>query len=88
MQSDDYLAQELSDLNEAVRAQTAGLTQLMRYVVQQQGMLKEILAAITAPEPEEPSPLVKLILRLNESIESQATTLTRIERAVAGPASR
>ena len=88
MQSDDYLAQELADLNEAVRAQTAGLTQLMRYVVQQQGMLKEILAAITAPEPEEPSPLVKLILRLNESIESQATTLTRIERAVAGPAGR
>ena len=88
MQSDDYLAQELSDLNEAVRAQTAGLTQLMRYVIQQQGMLKEILAAITAPEPQEPSPLVKLILRLNKSIEGQADALARIEAAVVGPAGR
>lgn len=86
MQDDDYLAREVNDLNEAVQAQTAGLTQLMRYIVQQQGMLKEILAAITAPEPEEPSPLVKLILKLNQSIEGQTDMLARIEAAIVPPA--
>ena len=88
MQSDDYLAREINDLTEAVQAQTAGLREMSLYLVQQQTMLKEILGAITAPEPEEPSPLVRLILRLNESIERQGDTLGRIEAAVGRPAGR
>jgi hypothetical protein len=48
---------------------------------QQSAMLKEILAACTA-EPEDESPLVKLIKQLVASIEGQSAAIGRIEAAI------
>jgi hypothetical protein len=85
MMDDDYLAPEINHLREAVEAQTAGLMQMLKIQAQQSAMLKEILAACTAPESDEPSPLVKLIMKLHEGITAQSAALGRIETAVTPP---
>jgi hypothetical protein len=76
---------EITNLREAVEAQTAGLMNMLRIQAQQSAVLKEILAACTA-EPDGPSPLVKLILKLNEAIEGQTAAIGRIEAALVQPA--
>ncbi len=58
MQQDD-LARVLSGLRDAVRAQTAGLHQLLGAIATQTKMLEEILAAATA----EPSDLIPELIR-------------------------
>jgi hypothetical protein len=83
---ENLIMSELTDLREAVEAQTAGLMNMLRIQAQQSSMLKEILAACTAPEPEGPSPLVKLILKLNGAIEDQTAAIARVEAAVTLPA--
>jgi hypothetical protein len=82
MMQDDHLAPEINHLREAVEAQTAGLMTMLKIQAQQSAMLKEILAACTAPEPEGPSPLVKLILKLNTAIEDQSAAIARVEAAL------
>lgn len=84
--SDDNLAPEINGLREAVEAQTAGLMKMLAILAQQSAMLKEILAACAAPEPEGPSPLVKLILKLDEAIDNQTAAIARIEAALVAPA--
>jgi hypothetical protein len=86
MREDDYLAPEINHLREAVEAQTAGLVQMLKIQAQQSAMLKEILAACTAPESDEPSPLVKLIMTLHEGVTAQSAAIGRIEAAVVHPA--
>lgn len=76
---------EITNLREAVEAQTAGLMNMLRIQAQQSAMLKEILAACTA-RPDGPSPLVKLILKLEEAIKGQTAAIARVEAAVAHPA--
>ena len=82
MMRDDHMVREVTGLREAVEAQTAGLMKMLGIQAQQSAMLKEILAACTAPEPEDPSPLVKLILKLNGAIEDQSAVIARVEAAV------
>lgn len=77
------VATEVSDLRESIEILIAGLMNLLKIQAQHSAMLKEILAACTA-EPEGPSPLVKLILKLNGAIEEQSAAIARIETAVAG----
>ena len=48
-------------------------------------MLKEILKACTE-EPDGPSPLVQLIVKLGNAIESQTAAIGRIEATLARPA--
>lgn len=76
---------ELSDLRGAVEAQTAGLMNMLRIQAQQMAMLKEILEACTA-EPDGPSPLVKLIIKLSDAIRDQTAAIARVETAVTLPA--
>lgn len=77
------VATEVSDLRESIEILIAGLMNLLKIQAQHSAMLKEILAACTA-EPEGPSPLVKLILKLNGAIEDQSAAIARIETAVTG----
>lgn len=79
---DNDLTKSLTDLTDASRAQTAGLMKMLAMMATQQGMLKEILAALTAPEPEGPSPLVKAVVGLQQMIHDQGIALGRIETAV------
>lgn len=75
-------ASELNDLRGAVEAQTGGLMQMLGIQAQQTAMLKEILTACTA-EPEGPSPLVQLILKLNAAIEAQSAAIADQSAAIA-----
>ena len=85
---DDPLAGGLGHLDELVRMLAEGLMTMLKIQAQQGEMLKEILAACTASDDGE-SPLVKAILKLDQSILTQTTTLnahtamlTRIETKV------
>jgi hypothetical protein len=80
------LASELDDLRGAVEAQTAGLMKMLAILAQQSAMLKEILSACATPEPDAPSPLVNLILKLHGAIEDQSAAIARVEAAIAPPA--
>lgn len=85
MMEDRILAQ-VTDMREAMDILTKGLVNMLRIQAQHSAMLKEILAACTAPEPEGESPLVKLIKQLCGAIEGQTEAIGRIEAAVARPA--
>jgi hypothetical protein len=87
MVDDDNLAEQINNLREAVEAQTAGLMKMLGILAQQSVMLREILTACAAPEPEGPSPLVELLLKLNGAVEYQAAAIARIEAAIV-PAAR
>lgn len=82
MMFDDTLAPEIIELREAIEAQTAGLMQMLGIQAQQSAMLREILVACTA-EPDGPSPLVKLILKLNAAIDAQSAAIADQSAAIA-----
>ena len=70
--------------DETVRMLAEGLMTMLKIQARQGEMLEQILAACTAPESEEPSPLVQAVLRLDQSIQAQTAMLTRIEAKVSG----
>lgn len=79
MTDDEHLIMgEVTNLREAVDAQTAGLMSMLAIQAQHSAMLKEVLKACTA-EPKGPSPLLKLLLKIE-------TAVARIEAAVTHPA--
>ena len=82
---ENLIFSEVTNLREAVEAQTAGLMNMLRIQAQQSAMLKEILKACTE-EPDGPSPLVQLIVKLGNAIESQTAAIGRIEATLARPA--
>ncbi len=88
MMADDNLAPEINHLREAVEAQTGGLVQMLKILATQSAMLKEILAACTVAEQDEPSPLVTLILKLKENIEGQSAAIARVETGIGHLATR
>ncbi|MGD0106984.1 MAG: hypothetical protein ABSC06_23540 [Rhodopila sp.] len=72
---------QVTDLRETMDILIKGLMNMLKIQAQQSAVLKEILAACTA-EPEGPSPLVNLILKLDGAIESQTEAIARIEQAI------
>jgi hypothetical protein len=83
--TDAKLTSELTDLKEAVAAQTAGLMKLLALLATHGDMLKQILAAITA-EPAVESPLVETLKQLVAATQANGDALHRIEGAVGGRA--
>jgi hypothetical protein len=69
------------DLRDGIGLLNQGLVKMLGIQAQHGALLKEILAACTA-EPEEETPLVKLIRQLVAAIEAQTATLARIEAKV------
>ena len=82
---ENLIFSEVTNLREAIEAQTAGLMNMLRIQAQQSAMLKEILKACTE-EPDEPSPLVQLIVKLSDAIEAQTGALGRIQATLDRPA--
>jgi len=83
----DDQSTEITDLRESIDKLIIGLGKMLQIEARHDAMLKEILAACTA-EPEGPSPLVKLLLKLNDAVESQSFVLARIEATLAHRADR
>jgi hypothetical protein len=78
---EDRILTQVTDLRETMDILIKGLMNMLKIQAQQSAVLKEILAACTA-EPEGPSPLVNLILKLDGAIESQTEAIARIEQAI------
>jgi hypothetical protein len=81
--TDAKLTAELTDLKEAVAAQTAGLMKLLALLATHGDMLKQIVAAITA-EPTDESPLVETLKQLVAATRANGDALHRIEGAIGG----
>jgi hypothetical protein len=80
--TDTTLTADLTDLKEAVAAQTAGLVKMLALLATHGDMLKQILAAITA-EPTDESPLVETLKQLVAATQANGDALHRIEGAIA-----
>ena len=79
--TDAELTAHLTDVKDAVAAQTAGLMKLLGILATQGEMLKQILAAVTA-EPEGDSPLLETLRQLVAAVQATGEALHRIEGAI------
>lgn len=80
--NDDEIANGFRNIQDAITAQTVGLTRLLGALATQTNMLKEILVILTE-EPKGESPLQKAVNQLVEIAQTHTVMLERIENALA-----